>query len=290
MNTLKITFDNLAEDYPLNFVGGKPRHSTITSVVFLAPNILACCHFNGKCMFLVNFDIKDQSFKIMQKLDTTFNNEKCETDLMAYDNNGRIITSNFYKNTCSLYNYKDNTIGFVRDLNYNAGSSVHGVKFINNDIVAVTSRTKNTGIHFFDINTCSRTNLYSTPEPAIQDLCLISEDLFAMISCFGTASFSKKSIHDSKVSLIKYNLKENSFHRINEIDFKSSHLDNIVHYKGVLYITDQFNNKIIRLNSSNLQNLGDLTDLSFPHGVDVKYDLIAITNYGLNNIIIKSVQ
>jgi hypothetical protein len=289
MDKLIISFDSLAKEKPINYVGGRPRQSTITSVVFLSPDTLACCHFNARCMFLVRFNFNNKSFQLLQKIDTIFNNQPCETDLMAGDNNGNLVTSNFFQGTCSLYKYENNHIQFVKDLSYNAGNRVHGTKFINNDIIAVTSRLSQTGIHFFNVNNSQQVALFSTPEPAVQDLCLLSNNVFAMIACYGTTSVSQKSIHSSRVSLVEYDLKNNSFVRIKERNFETSHLDNIVHNNGILYITDQYNNKVIRLNSQNLDLLDDLTGYSFPHGVDVNHGLVAVTNYGLNNIIIQSI-
>ncbi len=290
MDELTISFDSLAKEKPINYVGGRPRQSTITSIVLLSPDTLACCHFNGRCMFLVRFNFQDKTYKTLQTIDTVFNGQTCETDLMAGDDNGNLVTSNFFQGTCSLYKYANDQVQFVRDLPYNAGNRVHGIKFINDDTVAVTSRLSHTGIHFFNMHTSQQVALFTTPEPAVQDLCILADDTFAMIACYGTTSVSQKTIHSSRVSIIKYNLKNNSFVRIKERDFEAAHLDNMVYHDNVLYITDQYNNKVVRLDSHNLNSLEDLIDYSFPHGVDVKHGLIAVTNYGFNNIIIKPVQ
>jgi len=289
MDELVIQFDNLATDKPVNYVGGRSRQSTITSVALLSPDTLACCHFNGRCMFLVRFDLQDKTHSIIHTISTIYNGQTCETDLMARDNNNNLVTSNFFQGTCSLYKYADDQLQFVKDLPYNAGNRVHGVKFIDNDTVAVTSRLSHTGIHFFNMHTSQLVARFVTPEPAVQDLCLISDDIFAMVACYDTAALKQKNIHLSRVSLVKYDLKNKSFVRIKQRDFPAAHLDNIVYNDGIIYITDQYNNKALRLDSKNLDLLDDLTGYDFPHGIDVKHGLIAVTNYGSNNIVIKSI-
>lgn len=153
MSELIIPIENLSLSTPQVFVGDKPRLSTVTSVIFLSPNLIVCSHFNGCKMFVIKFDLPTNTFDVIQELDTTYRGQKCETDLLASDKCGNIVSTNFFKNTCTSYLYENNRIRFARDLEYNAGNRVHGLKFIDKDTIAVTSRHDHSGIHFFDFYT-----------------------------------------------------------------------------------------------------------------------------------------
>jgi hypothetical protein len=290
MQGLIIPFNDIIPGKPLVYVGDHARLSTVTSVVFLSPTLIACSHFNDCCMYLISFNLHDKTYKVLQTLDTTFQGKKCETDLLASDNKGNIIATNFNQNTCSLYRHDNNQIKFISDLPYDAGNRVHGLRFVNNDIVAVTCRHTHRGIHFFNIKTFQREALFYVPEISVQDLCLLSNDAFVMITGFGTPTLAPKKIYSSRVSLVKFNIKENKFIRIKDCDYEAAHFDNIINYKGVLYITDQYNNKVLMLNAQSLETKGELVDYDFPHGIDVNYDMIAVTNYGNNSIVIKPLE
>jgi hypothetical protein len=288
MHSLTIPFDDLIPNKPLVYVGDHARLSTVTSVILLASNMLVCSHFNDCCMYLVQFDLQNKTYQVLQTIDTTFNGKKCETDLLASDGTGNIIATNFNQNTCTLYCYENNQIKFVSDLPYDAGNRVHGLRFVNKDTVAVTCRLSHRGIHFFNIKTAKCVALFSIPEISAQDLCLLSDDTFVMITGFGTPTLSPKKIYSSRVTLVKFNIEENKFIRLKDKDYEAAHFDNIINYKGVLYITDQYNNKVLMLDAQSLEDCGELGGYDFPHGIDVNFGMIAVTNYGNNNIIIKT--
>ena len=254
------------------------------------PNMLVCSHFNDCCMHLVKFNLSEKKYQVLQTIHTTFANKNCETDLLAADKNGHIVATNYNQNTCSMYKYANDTIEFVKDLPYDAGNRVHGLRFVDKNTIAVTCRHSHRGIHFFDVTSFQKVALYSISETSAQDLCLLSDDTFAMITCFGTPTLIPKKIYASRVSLVQFNLKQNKFNRIADRDFDSSHFDNMAHYDGILYITDQYNNRVLKLNAHNLQDCGELHGYDFPHGIDVNLGIIAVTNYGNNTITIDWVE
>lgn len=288
MHELTIPFDDLIAGKPLVYVGDHARLSTITSVVLLSHNMLVCSHFNDCCMYLIHFNLHNKTYQVLQTIDTTFNGVKCETDLLASDGTGNIIATNFNQNTCTMYRYENNQIMFVSDLPYDAGNRVHGLRFVDKNTIAVTCRLSHRGIHFFDTETAQRVALFSISEVSAQDLCLLSHDTFVMITGFGTPTMSPKEIYTSRVSLVKFNIKENKFTRLKDKDYEAAHFDNIIHYNGILYITDQYNNKVLMLDAQSLDDCGHLDGYDFPHGIDVNFGMIAVTNYGNNKIAINT--
>jgi hypothetical protein len=287
VSELIIPIEDLSLEIPQVFVGDRPRLSTVTSVILLSPNLMVCSHFNGCKMFVIKFDLPSSTFEVVQELDTTYGGQKCETDLLASDDCGNIVSTNFFKNSCTLYLYENNRIRFARDLEYNAGNRVHGLKFIDKDTIAVTSRHDHSGVHFFDFNTGQMKAVYRTQEISIQDIALTADDIMVMISGAGTPLIRPKQIYSSRASLIRFDIEKNMFTRIKDYDFPSAHFDNVISHENVLYITDQYNNKVIKLAPNDLQYLGELEGYNFPHGIDVRYGLIAVTNYGNNTISIR---
>jgi hypothetical protein len=69
--------------------------------------------------------------------------------------------------------------------------------------------------------------------------------------------------------------------------FPQSHFDAGLVYKDKLYITDQYNNYVLVLTPNSLETVAKLGGYEFPHGIDIRRDLIAITNYGTSSLSLK---
>lgn len=286
---LTINLEEISSERDLVYVGDRVRPSTATSIVLLSPNILACCHFNGCRIFLIEFDIIKSTYKLIYETETLYNGKKTETDLMHTDLEGNIVVSNFYEKTCSLYKYDNKQIKFFKDLKTRIGDFVHGVKFYNSDTVAVTSRKKQGGVHFIDCIEDKVIFKLLANGLSVQDVCFLSPNILAMISSTGSPTMKKNPIYHSMLHIIEFNMAKKTSKILQERFFENSHFDNIVEYEDVLYFTDQYNNKVISCYSKNIKLSHDILGFNFPHGIDVKFDLMAVTNYGNNTIELRSV-
>lgn len=285
---LIIPLAEIESSRELVYVGDHVRASTATSVVLLDANTLACAHFNGCKMFLVRFDVNNGTYEFLDSCDTTFNGQKSETDLMATDGHGNLAASNFFHRACTLYRYENNQIHYVADLPCSIRNFVHGVKYYNENILAVTARGQSGGVHFIDRNTHKHVFRVAAPGLSVQDVCFLSDNRLVMISGHGSPKLHSAEIYSSVLHVIDFNISEVKLSIIAKMDFAATHLDNIVCYAGRLYFTDQYNNKVICLDADTLAPLNDIVDYDFPHGIDVNYGIIAVTNYGSNTIEIRS--
>ena len=66
--------------------------------------------------------------------------------------------------------------------------------------------------------------------------------------------------------------------------FKDAHIDSIIYYENRLYFTDQYNNKVIVCDPESLDILEEIGGYDFPHGIDVNFGILAVTNYGSNTV------
>ena len=288
--SLSIPLENLASTRADVFVGDKKRSSTATSVRLLDENTLACCHFNGCKMYLIRFNLNAQSYEVLDSIETTFQGLKCETDLMGSDDNGNIIVSNFFEHSCLLYRRDGDKLSFVKDLDYSAGNFVHGAKLWGTDTACVTTRGETGGIHFFDIETCKRKFIIPTPGLGVQDLCILPDKKIVMIANTGHPSLEASNTYSAMAMILEKGTDKGKINIIAKATFEKSHFDNVVFYKGKLFITDQYNNCVVVLQASNLSKFGSYGNFDFPHGVDANYNVLATTNYGKNTVEIRSLD
>jgi len=282
-----IALEGFSSKNPPVFIGERARRSTATSVVLLDPTTLACCQFDGCRMSLVKFDLGAGTSSVVGSIDTIFGGKRCETDLMTWDGRGNLMTTNFYQQTCSLYRYEEGQIRFVRDLAYQAGDRVHGIKFADSKTAAVTSRGKAAGVHFFDLESLRRVFLVPSRGESGQDLCFTEEGRLALITTLGHPSLFAVPIYSSRIYLIEYDVASGRFAVTARREFKTSHFDNMVCYAGRLYVTDQYNERVVTLDARSLEPTGDLWGYTFPHGLDANFGIIAVTNYGNNTLSLK---
>ncbi len=266
------------------YVGDRPRPSSTTSVYLLDPNTLVCCHFDGCKILLVRFDLDRGSCRFLQCSDTTFNQERVQTDLLAGDGNGNLAVSNGHKQTCTLYRYENEQIKFVRDLGPKLGDFAHGIKFYTPDIVAVTSRGDCGGTYFIDCKTGKIVYKLPAPGISVQDVCFLSGNRAAILYAMGSPSYDSGEIYSSLLKIIDFKFGGGNAQVLKEKTFKDAHIDCITSHENRLYFTDQYNNKVIVCDAENLDVLDEIGGYDFPHGIDVNYDILAVTNYGSNTV------
>jgi len=150
--------------------------------------------------------------------------------------------------------------------------------------VAATSRWDCGGTHFIDCK--SDKVIYKLPAPgvSVQDVCFPSENRAAMLSNLGSPTYAAREIYPSVLQLIDFEIGGKNAQVLKEKYFKDAHIDCIVSYENRLYFTDQYNNKIIVCDPENLDLLDEIGGFDFPHGIDVNYDILAVTNYGSNTV------
>ena len=287
-NILKIPLGDLNKKVNV-YIGDKYRESSATSVSFLSDKSLVCCVFIDCTMYSIEFDFEDKTYEIIKKIPTTFNGEVTQTDLMSSLEDGTLAVSNFFDHSASIYKHnKGGEIYHLHDVPYVMGDRVHGVKFYDENTLALTCRNDSGAIVFVDIESGKEVFHINMKGFSVQDICFISDNHFVIISTLGSPKLNPFEMYDSVLHEMK--LVDKEIKIIKKTVFQKAHLDNIVKYDSKFYITDQFNNKVLVLDMNTLSLIDEITGYDFPHGLDVKFGLIAVTNYGSNTIDIRKLK
>lgn len=285
-----IHLPELPTDHQIVYIGERSRVSSATSTVIVDGHSLVACHFNGCMMFLIRFDMGSGKYELIDQIQTEFQGRSTETDLMSWDGRGNIVTTNFFHHTCSFYRLRDDKLAHNADSPVRIGDFVHGVKFYSPDVVAVTSRKKHGGVYFINRRTNKLEWVLRVPKLSVQDICFLSPTRAAVISGYGSPLFRAFNIYDSVIHLVDFVRGEQRVKVCGKRVFNASHLDNIIHYGGRLYITDQYNNSVVVLDPESLETLHEHVGYDFPHGIDVNHGLLAVTNYGTNTIEVRRIE
>ena len=286
-NILKIPLGDLTRKSNV-FIGERSRPSSVTSISLMSDSSCVCCVFVECQMLSINFDFEKKTYSINKKIDTLYKGKPTSTDLMSSYENSTLAVSNFFKHSSSIYKYEDGDINHFYDIPYLMGDKVHGVKFYSKEIVALTSRRNFGGVGFVDIESGREIFSIKMKDYSVQDICFISKSHFITISTLGSPLPGPNKMYDSVLHEIKLNGLE--YTMTEKSVMKECHLDSIVLYNGKLYTTDQYNDKVLVLDIKTLEVIDEISGYDFPHGIDINYGLLAVTNYGSNTIDIRKLN
>lgn len=269
------------------FIGGLSRLATATSVKILDRDTIACCHFIGRKIYLIRIGRDLSGWQVLDCTDTVFNGKPEVTDLCDADADGNIIVSHFHRHECSQYQRVGERILFVRDLPFNVGDFVHGVKFYRPDVIAITVvRGPFTGVNFYSLRSMER--LLHVPMPVkTQDVAFLSDRSMVVITAAGAPKRQAQALYPTGIHRVNFSLEEQAHEIVAGASFEGCHFDSVVHHEGRLYVTDQGNDCVRILDPVDLGQIGEIRGYDFPHGLDIRHGMIAVTNYGNNTVDIR---
>ncbi|MGH8041254.1 MAG: hypothetical protein ACREPN_04320, partial [Rudaea sp.] len=100
------------------YVKDRPRNSGLTSLRFVGPERIVCCDFNERRMYLV--ELAGSAIKVVDSIPTIIQDgTSVETDLLDYDGDKLLVTSNFYQGSQSFYELRGDQLSFVSELKLN---------------------------------------------------------------------------------------------------------------------------------------------------------------------------
>ena len=264
------------------------RYATVTSVKLLDPETLVCASFLEKKLYLVRFDAQRRTHRILDAIPTTYRGIPVETDLADSDPSGEhVVLSNFHHGSLSQYRREGERLAFVRDLDLDLESKVHGVKFLTHDLVAATVGSQPTGVRFFDLGLGKPTVHVDLPLKT-QDVAFRSEREMIVLAVHGAPRRRQQVPYGSDVCRVELDL-ETGRSEVGPLrTWLDTHFDACVLHDGRLYLTDQRNDCVKILDPDSLDGIGRIEGYDFPHGIDVKFGMLAVTNYGANTIDIRA--
>jgi hypothetical protein len=287
---IEIPFEDcLNESHRQLYIGDRARYSTVTSAQYLQEDLLVCGSFNGRSLHLVKLDLDRQTYALGKSVATTYEGAPVDTDLLAVDPSGEFFaTSNFHQGTSTLYRHDgDGGIFYVRDLPFKVDGFVHGVKFYDKQTIAVTACNGPSGVHLFDVDTGR--HLFHVSTRKAQDVSFVSPTRMIVVIVLGAPRFYVAPAYDAELQVIDFDLNTGTYNNVATRLFSQAHFDCGVVADGLFYVTDQYNNCIHVLDANTLESKHELSGYDFPHGIDVKYGTTAVTNYGTNAVIVRSI-
>lgn len=280
------------------YFSDKKRYSSMTGVVIIGEHRLIATSYIMCEMYLIEFDIEHKTWKILYRLPTTSTVTKrvVNTDLIDYDPQTQmIIVSNYKDHSVSLYKYypEQNTIRIQQTFRNHREGPCHGVCFTpyRDKIAFGTSSigNKNAGMYLYDLK--QKTITSSVQEQTggapwlCKDIVFMNDGLVATLYCDGSPHPTTQYVYDSKVVIYEYT--NDIFVKKKEILIPNSHVDCIGYKNNKLYVTVQTYNKEGKVLSIEIENdvvENIMSNLSFPHGLDINDTMIAVTQYGNSSI------
>ncbi len=270
------------------YAGNRQRFSLATGVKFVDPQTVVCNSLLARKMYLFRFDFNTGWYHTLDGITTTFKDRTTETDLLDLDERGNIFTSNCGNGSLAQYRYDNHKITFVKDIPLYDKSFIHGVKYFRSNIVAASIISEPLGVHFVDVDTL-QVPLHIKTDIKAKDMCFLSDNQLVILTTYGKLTTETDEGYDSEIQLINFDFANKSYNVIEKKIFKNCHFDCVVFHEGILYINEQFKDCLYLVDPKTLEQIGIVSGYDFPHGIDIKHGMIAVTNYGSNSIDIRSI-
>ena len=295
---MKIHFQ-VETDKPMLYYGDETRYSSMTSVALITNKLLACASYCMSQLYLVEFDLPTQTSTILETLDTVAG----PSDLLVFrekNGNHELITSDFENSSISLYEIIGSKLCYRKTISNTACGPCHGISYYPYDddvIVFTTSGTKNPLCGVYAINTNNSQIFFGLINEGWlgKDVTFVNENIMVALFCNSAPNPMIKRYYDSKIVVYQVDLKGNRSLKLTELVIKRHHGDSCKYKGGKLYVTlqnaDTQTGKVLVLDVDNitgmLTQVTELQNYSFPHGVDVYNNMIAVSEYGTSTIDIR---
>jgi hypothetical protein len=275
----------------LCYIKDRPRNSGLTSLRFVADDRFVCCDYNEKTMHLVELD--GTRLRIIASVPTVVHDgTPVQTDLLDFNGEDLLVTSNFYQGTQSLYRLRDDGLSFVEELKPNGFLHCHGVRFVPgySDLLWVCYDGKmNKSIAIFDYR--KKLPLYTLMMPEMmQDSAFI--DSYALAQG-RTDHIRRDGPYPGKMytSVFLFRLPpdlRSAPPQLLDVWHGSGHMDAIKEYRGEAYSANQYTDSIDVFGVSpaeRIEHRRSIDGFAMPHGLDIRGDgLLAVTNYADNSV------
>ena len=267
------------------------RYATVTSVKFLDAETLVCASFLEKKLYLVRFDAKRKTSQILDEIATTHRGVPVETDLADADPAGEnVIVSNFHHGSFTQFRRDGDRLVHVRDLAFGlTASKVHGVKYLTPDVFAGTLGSRPTGVRFFDLIRTKPMLQVDLPLKS-QDVSFLSDREMIVLAVHGAPTRKRQKPYASELARVTFDFDTGAFEIGVRRIFEDTHFDASVIHAGRLWLTDQRNDCVKLFDPDSLDEIGRIDGYDFPHGIDLEFGMLAVTNYGANTIDIRAVE
>ena len=266
------------------------RYATATSVKLLDRETLVCASFLEKKLYLIRFDATRRTWSMLDEIASTFRGVPVETDLADVDPSGtQIVLSNFHHGGFTHFRRVGDRLEWVQDLPSGFDCKVHGVKFFDAEVVAGTLCTTPTGVVLFSLSKGRPILRIDVAEKA-QDVAFSSREELIVLAVRGAPRRERQATYASEISRVRFDLARGSSAVVGTRCFPDAHFDACALHDGRLFLTDQRNDRVEVLDAATLERVARIGGYDFPHGIDVRFGLLAVSNYGCNTLDLRALS
>lgn len=269
------------------YIKDRSRSSGLTSLRFVASDRLVCCDYNEKKMHLL--ELGPAEVDVMATIPTSVRGgTPVQTDLLDWNGEDLLVTSNFYQGTQSFYALHGDTLSFVDEMKLTDFTNCHGVRFVpgyddllfiayHRGIVIADYRKKKI-LHMLQMSEMTQDAAF------IDDYILVpartdhirtegpfTGEMYATLYLFRMP----QDLHSSPPQLI-------------DTWRGSGHLDAIKEYGALAYSANQYTDSVDIFGvdaAERIERRGCIPGFAMPHGVDIRPDgLLGVTNYLDNTV------
>lgn len=273
------------------YVKDRPRNSGLTSLRFAGPDRVVCCDYNEKTMYLL--ELGAAGVELLATIPTSVRDgTPVQTDLLDLNDEGLLVTSNFYQGTQTFYALHNDTLSFVEEMKLTDFTGCHGVRFVpgydellwisycgkENRFIVVADYRKKKILHMLEMS------------EQIQDAAFIGDYVLVAARTDHIRlepPFAKKMY----ATMYLLHMPDNLYStppRLIDTWRGSGHLDAIKEHAGLAYSANQYNDTIDVFGigaEERIEQLASIPGFEMPHGLDIRNDgLLGVTNYADNSL------
>lgn len=290
MHAMQVHQFPIVESPHLATIKDKTRCSGLTSVAFIDDHTLVCADFNEKRVYLAS--IKNGELQIIDTHPTLITDGTAvQTDLMDLQGN-RIVLSNFYQGTAGLYTLNGSKIIFETELRLKDYKGLHGVRFIPdhpNLLWLTYCGAKNKCFQVVDLETKTVIHQIDADQQC-QDVAFI--DNYAVV--FARTDHIHRGTTKARMFSEKWRMFATAYVYRMPSDLLTEepslvsrwkgkgHIDAVKAHNGEIFAANQYLDRVdvFTLSASGKLSLSrTISGFTMPHGLDVRGNKLAVTNY-----------
>lgn len=280
------------------FVGGRSRYAYCTSVCFVGEDSFVCTSLIGQRMYLVRFDLVMGWHCIEQCLVTRSARGAVCTDLMDFDGEGQLVTSNCEDMSISLYAVEASGVRYLRSIGIEDADAgyCHGVKFVpgRSDLMAVACNTGGHCVYILSLSSGQVLWKYADGDWKPKDICFVGPNRMVISAMARHIDAQPGCQNASQLSLVQFDIESGSHQLVARHPIDPGHVDGCHFRDGIVYVANQSEDLVLRfaLREDGLSELPPLAGFPFPHAIHSRPDgtLIAVASYGDNSVTLLGAQ
>jgi hypothetical protein len=280
--------------HPAYWVDGRQRLATCTSVRVIGEHRLVCASLVGQALYLVEFDAS-HGHRVLDRIDTICGDTAVCTDLLDFDGNDLVATSNCEDSSVSFYRIDGDRLRHLSDLRIDGAHRgfCHGVTFVpGTDLVSVAIQSGAESFQLWSRSSGAHVASVADPGWMPKDSAFVAGNRMLALYSQTAKPQSGTVIRCSKLALIEFSADYQTPRKTAEWFPDTGHLDCISQAAGDVFVSDQGRNQVHRFHfDGELRPIESLDGFNFPHGVhyDAPRGRVAVSNYGSNSVELRAV-